>query len=138
MLENTFAMIKPDAVQRNLIGKVLARYESEGLSIVKLAMKHLTLKEAEGFYAEHAGRGFFAELTNYMSSGPVVMMVLRGENAVMRVREIMGATDPKEAAPGTLRAMIGKNKGENSVHGSDSATSAAREIEYFFSAHAGK
>jgi nucleoside-diphosphate kinase len=125
-------MIKPDAVKRNLIGKVLARYESEGLTITHLVKKHLTLKEAEGFYEEHRGRGFFAELVAFMSSAPVVMMVMRGENAVARVRELMGATDPLEAAAGTIRKEIGLNKGENSVHGSDSLTSAAREIKYFF------
>ncbi len=132
MLESTFGMIKPDATQRNLIGKVLARYESEGLTITHLVRKHLTLKEAEGFYEEHRGRGFFPELVAFMSSAPVVMMVMRGENAVSRVRELMGATDPLEAKEGTIRKEIGLNKGENSVHGSDSPASAAREIKYFF------
>jgi nucleoside-diphosphate kinase len=125
-------MIKPDATQRHLIGKILAHYEAAGLHISKMVMKKLTAKDAEGFYAEHSARPFFPEIVASISSAPVVLLVLKGENAVLRNREIMGATDPKQAAPGTLRALFGKSIGENSVHGSDSTTSAVREINFFF------
>ena len=131
-VERTFSIIKPDAVERNLIGKVVARFEEDGLRVVAMRRQHLSLKEAEGFYAVHAGRPFFGELTEFMSRSPVVLMVLEGENAVLRNREIMGATNPAQAAEGTVRKMFAKSIGENSVHGSDSAENAAIEIAYFF------
>ena len=131
-IERTLSIIKPDAVARNLIGKVVARFEEEGLKIAAMRKVHLSLEEAKGFYAVHAERPFFGELTEYMSSAPSVVMVLEGENAILRNREIMGATNPAEAAPGTLRALYAKSLGENSVHGSDAPETAAVEISYFF------
>ena len=131
-IERTLSIIKPDAVARNLIGKVVARFEEEGLSIAAMRKVHLSLEEAKGFYAVHSERPFFGELTEYMSSAPSVVMVLEGENAILRNREIMGATNPAEAAPGTLRALYAKSLGENSVHGSDAPETAAVEISYFF------
>ncbi len=131
-VERTFSIIKPDAVSRNLIGRIVARFEEEGLRIVAMRKVHLSKKEAEGFYAVHRGRPFFGELTDFMSSGPVVVQVLEGENAIARNREIMGATNPAEAAPGTLRALYAQSLGENSVHGSDAPETAATEIAYFF------
>ena len=132
-MERTLTMIKPDGVNRNLIGEVINRFEKAGLKVVGLKMLHLTKRQAEEFYAIHRGKPFFDELTTYMSSGPVVAMVLEGENAVAKTREIMGATDPKEAAPGTIRADLALSKGENTVHGSDSLENAAIEIAFFFS-----
>lgn len=131
-IERTLSIIKPDAVARNLIGKIVARFEEEGLRIAGMRKVHLSLQEAQGFYAVHSERPFFGELTEYMSSAPSVVMVLEGENAILRNREIMGATNPAEAAPGTLRALYAKSLGENSVHGSDAPETAAVEISYFF------
>ncbi|MCD6319884.1 MAG: nucleoside-diphosphate kinase [Candidatus Desulfofervidaceae bacterium] len=132
-MERTLSLVKPDGVSRNLIGEVIARFEKAGLKVVALKMLHLNKAQAEAFYAVHKGRPFFDELTTYMSSGPIVAMVLEGENAIARVREIMGATDPKEAAPGTIRADLALSKGENTVHGSDSPENAVKEISFFFS-----
>jgi nucleoside-diphosphate kinase len=131
-IEQTFSIIKPDAVARNLIGKIVGRFEEEGLRIVAMRKMHMSLKEAQGFYAVHSERPFFGELTEYMSSSPCVVMVLEGEGAILRNREIMGATNPADAAPGTLRALYAKSLGENSVHGSDAPETAAEEINYFF------
>jgi nucleoside-diphosphate kinase len=131
-LERTLSIIKPDGVEKNLIGQVYARFEKAGIRIVAARMRHLTLTEAEGFYAVHRERGFFNDLCKYMTSGPVVVSVLEGENAVAAHREIMGATDPKKAAPGTIRADFASSIEENVAHGSDSLENAAREIAYFF------
>ena len=132
-LERTLSIVKPDGVEKNLIGEVYRRFEHAGLSIVAARMMHLTRSQAEGFYAVHRERPFFNDLCAYMTSGPVVVQVLEGDNAVARNREIMGATDPKKAAPGTIRADLAKSIEENVVHGSDSPENAAREIAYFFS-----
>ncbi|MEI6459718.1 MAG: nucleoside-diphosphate kinase [Pseudomonadota bacterium] len=132
-LERTLSIIKPDGVQKNLIGQVYARFEKADLRIVAARMRHLTLTEAEGFYAVHRERGFFNDLCRYMSSGPVVVSVLEGENAVVVHRDIMGATDPKKAAPGTIRADFAASIEENVAHGSDSIENARNEIAYFFS-----
>jgi len=132
-VERTLSIVKPDGVEKNLIGEVYRRFEQAGLCIVAARMMHLTRSEAEGFYAVHRERPFFNDLCAYMTSGPVVVQVLEGENAVARNREIMGATDPKKAAPGTIRADLARSIEENVVHGSDSAGNAAREIAYFFS-----
>jgi nucleoside-diphosphate kinase len=131
-LERTLSIVKPDGVQKNLIGEVYRRFEQAGLRIVAAKMKHLTAREAEGFYAVHRERPFFRDLCAYMTSGPVIVQVLEGENAVAKHREIMGATDPKKAAPGTIRADLAASIEENVVHGSDSLENAAREIAYFF------
>ena len=131
-MEKTFSIIKPNAVQDNNIGNIIARFEKEGLRIAAAKLVHLTKEKAEGFYIEHKERPFFGELVAFMTSGPVVLMVLEGENAVNRNREIMGATNPAEAAEGTLRKLYAKSIGENAVHGSDSPESAEREIAYFF------
>ena len=131
-VERTLSIVKPDGVEKNLIGEVYRRFEQAGLRIVAARMMHLTRTEAEGFYAVHRERPFFNDLCAYMTSGPVVVQVLEGENAVVRNREIMGATDPKKAEPGTIRADLAKSIEENVVHGSDSAENAAREIGYFF------
>jgi len=131
-LERTLSIIKPDGVEKNLIGQVYARFEKAGLRIVAARMRHLTLTEAEGFYAVHRERGFFNDLCKYMTSGPVVVSVLEGENAVAAHREIMGATDPKKAAPGTIRADFASSIEENVAHGSDSLENATREISYVF------
>lgn len=133
-IERTFSIIKPDAVAKNVIGKILTRFEEAGLRIVASRMVHLTKEQAEGFYAEHKGRPFFNDLVSFMTSGPVVVQVLEGENAVALNRKLMGATNPKEAAAGTIRADFAQTIDENAVHGSDSADSAAREIAYFFDA----
>jgi len=133
-LERTLSIVKPDGVQKNLIGEVYRRLEQAGLRIVAARMRHLTLAEAEGFYAVHRGRPFFGDLCRYMSSGPVMVQVLEGEGAVARNREVMGATDPKQAARGTIRADLATSIEENVVHGSDSVANAAGEIGYFFSA----
>lgn len=134
MEQLTLSIIKPDATKKHLLGKIIGRFEEEGLVIAAIKMKHLTKKEAEGFYAEHAARPFFGELVEYMSSGPVVLMALKGSNAIEKNRNIMGATNPKEAKEGTLRRLFGTSIGENAVHGSDSPESAKREIAYFFAA----
>jgi nucleoside-diphosphate kinase len=131
-LERTLSIVKPDGVARNLIGDVYHRFERAGLCVVAARMLHLTQRQAEGFYAVHRERPFFRDLCAYMTSGPVMVQVLEGEAAVARNREIMGATDPKKAAPGTIRADLATSIEENVVHGSDSAENAAREIAYFF------
>jgi len=131
-LERTFSIVKPDGVQKNLIGEVYRRFEQAGLKIVAARMVHLTQRQAEGFYAVHRERPFFKDLVKYMTSGPVVAQVLEGENAVAKNRELMGATDPKKAAPGTIRADLAASIEENVVHGSDSAENAAVEIAFFF------
>jgi nucleoside-diphosphate kinase len=132
-LERTLSIVKPDGVAKNLIGEVCRRFEKAGLKIIAARMRRLTLAEAEGFYAVHRDRPFFKDLVRYMTSGPVVVQVLEGENAVAHNREIMGATDPKKADRGTIRADLAASIEENVVHGSDSAENAAREIAYFFS-----
>nr|WP_246261828.1 nucleoside-diphosphate kinase [Thiomicrorhabdus cannonii] len=132
-MERTFSIIKPDAVSRNLIGAILQRLESNGLRVVASKMLRLTKEQAEGFYAEHKGRDFYEPLIGYMTSAPVVVQVLEGEGAIQKNRQIMGVTDPQKAAAGTIRADFALSVRENSVHGSDSPESAAREISYFFS-----
>jgi nucleoside-diphosphate kinase len=131
-IERTLSIIKPDAVEKNLIGKIVARFEEEGLRIAAMRKQHLSLAEAQGFYAVHSERPFFGELVEFMTRSPVVVMVLEGDNAVARNREIMGATNPAEAADGTLRKLYADSIGENAVHGSDSQENAAIEIAYFF------
>jgi nucleoside-diphosphate kinase len=132
-LERTFSIVKPDGVARNLIGEVYRRFEKAGLRIVAARMVQLSPAQAEGFYAVHRERPFFKDLVRYMTSGPVVVQVLEGENAVLKNREIMGATDPKKAAPGTIRADLAESIEANTVHGSDAVETAAVEIAYFFS-----
>ena len=131
-IERTLSIIKPDATRRNLTGKINARFEDAGLRIVGQKRVQLTRAQAEQFYAVHAERSFFSDLCEFMISGPVVVQVLQGENAVVRNREIMGATNPANAAPGTIRADFAESVEANSVHGSDSADNAAKEIAYFF------
>ncbi|HWG31710.1 MAG TPA: nucleoside-diphosphate kinase [Steroidobacteraceae bacterium] len=131
-LERTLSIVKPDGVSRNLIGEVYRRFEQAGLSIIAARMLHLSQREAEGFYAVHRERPFFKDLVKYMTSGPVVVQVLEGENAIARNREIMGATDPKKAANGTIRAEFALSIEQNVVHGSDAPETAAQEIGYFF------
>jgi nucleoside-diphosphate kinase len=133
-VERTLSIIKPDGTQRNLIGKVCAKFEEQGLRIAAMRMKHLSRREAEGFYAVHKERPFFGELVEFMTSAPVVIMVLEGPNAVAKNREIMGATNPAQAAPGTVRKEFAKSIGENTVHGSDSLENAKTEVSYFFPA----
>ena len=130
--EMTFSIIKPNAVKKNAIGPIIAIFEKNGLKIAAAKLVTLSKTQCEEFYAEHKARPFFGELVSFMTSGPVMLMALSGEGAVMKNREIMGATDPAKAAPGTLRALFGDNMGENAVHGSDSAQSAARELALFF------
>ena len=132
MVERTFSIIKPDAVKRNLIGAILGRFESQGFRVVALKMVQLTKEQAEGFYAEHQGKPFFDPLVEYMLSGPIVVSVLEKENAVKDYRPLIGATNPAEAAEGTIRKDFALSQRENSVHGSDSVESAKREIAYFF------
>jgi len=132
-MERTLVIVKPDGVKKNLIGEVIKRFEQDGLRVIGLKMLRLSKEQAQGFYQVHKDKPFFDSLTDFMSSGPIVVMVLQGERAIERVREIMGATDPKKAAPGTIRAQYADNIQENIVHGSDSAESAAFEIPYFFS-----
>ena len=131
-VERALSIIKPDAVAKNVIGKIYSRFESNGLKIAAARMVHLSQAEAEGFYAVHRERPFFKDLVSFMTSGPVLVQVLEGENAVALNRELMGATNPKDAAPGTIRADFAQTIDANAVHGSDSTTSAAREIAYFF------
>lgn len=131
-VERTLSIVKPDGVARNLIGDVYGRFERSGLRILAARMMHLSLAQAEAFYGIHRGRPFFKDLCSYMTSGPVMVQVLEGEDAVARHREIMGATDPKKAAPGTIRADLAESIEENVVHGSDSAENAAREMAFFF------
>lgn len=135
MIERTLAIIKPDAVERKLIGKIISRYEEEGFKIIDLKKQRLTADDARDFYIEHKGKPFYESLVKYMTSGSVVLMVLEKENAIQKNREVMGATDPKSAAPGTLRREYGLSIEKNSVHGSDSPSSAAREIEFFSPHH---
>jgi nucleoside-diphosphate kinase len=132
-LERTLSIVKPDGVGRNLIGEVTGRFEKAGLSIIAARMVHLSQREAEGFYAVHRERSFFNDLVRYMTSGPVIVQVLEGENAILRNRDLMGATDPKKAAAGTIRADLALSIEQNVVHGSDAPDTAAREIAYFFS-----
>lgn len=131
-VERTFSIIKPDAVAKNVIGKIYSRFESNGLRIVAAKMVHLSQAEAEGFYAVHRARPFFKDLVSFMISGPVMVQVLEGENAVSKNRELMGATDPKQAEAGTIRADFAESIDANAVHGSDSLENAAIEIAYFF------
>jgi nucleoside-diphosphate kinase len=131
-VERTISIIKPDAVGKNVIGKIYTRFEDAGLKIVAAKMKHLSKAEAEGFYAVHKERPFFNDLVSFMTSGPVMIQVLEGEDAVAKNREIMGATNPKDAAPGTIRADFAETIDENAVHGSDSLENAKIEIAYFF------
>lgn len=133
-VERTLSIIKPDAVAKNVIGAIYSRFEQAGLKVAASRMKHLSQAEAEGFYAEHRERGFFKDLVAFMTSGPVMVQVLEGEDAIARNRSLMGATDPKKADPGTIRADFADSIDANAVHGSDSAASAAREIAYFFPA----
>jgi nucleoside-diphosphate kinase len=133
MTEKTLSIIKPDAVKKNAVGAITARFEGAGLKVRAMKMLHLSPEEAKGFYAVHKGKPFFESLAAFMSEGPVVVMVLEGEGAISRVREIMGATNPANAAPGTIRADFAADIERNAVHGSDSPASAAFEIPYFFS-----
>ena len=134
-IEQTFSIIKPNAMKKNAIGDIISMFEANGLKIATAKITVLSKSKAEEFYAEHKERPFFGELVSFMTSGPVCLMCLQGENAVLKNREIMGATDPKKANAGTVRAKFGDNVGENAVHGSDSAASAARELALFFEKH---
>ena len=131
-VERTFSIIKPDAVAKNAIGEILARFEKAGLKVVAARMVHLSRSEAEGFYAVHKGRPFFKDLVEFMISGPVMMQVLEGENAIQKNRDLMGATDPKKADKGTIRADFAQSIDANAVHGSDAPETARTEIAYFF------
>ena len=133
MAEKTLSIIKPDGVRKNVIGDIIKRFESNGLKVAAMKMVHLSRKEAEGFYAVHSARPFFSSLTEFMSSGPVVLMVLKGEGAILKNRELMGATDPAKAAAGTIRKDHADSIEANIVHGSDGPETAAFEIGYFFS-----
>ena len=132
-VERTLSIVKPDAVEKNIIGKIFSRFEEKGLKIIAARMLHLSRKQAEGFYAVHRGRPFFNDLVEFMTSGPVMVQVLEGDNAIQVNRELMGATDPQKAAKGTLRADFAQSINFNAVHGSDSLETAAMEIAYFFS-----
>ena len=132
-IERTFSIIKPDAVAKNVIGEIVSRFENNGLQVVASKMLHLSKEQAEGFYAVHAERPFYNDLVQFMISGPVVVQVLEGEDAISKNRELMGATNPAEAAPGTIRADFARTVDENAVHGSDATETAAVEIKYFFS-----
>lgn len=134
-IERTLSIIKPDAVERNHTGAIIARLEQEGFIVKAMKRVHLTRAEAEGFYAEHKGRGFFDELVAFMSRSPIVIMALEREDAVAKYREVIGATDPGKAAEGTIRKLYGASVGENAVHGSDKTSTAAREIAYFFAGY---
>lgn len=131
-IERTLSIIKPDAVAKNIIGEIYSRFEKGGLRIVAAKMLHLTREQAEGFYAVHKGKPFYNDLVEYMASGPVMVQVLEGEDAITRNREIMGATDPKKAVPGTIRADFADSIEENAVHGSDGPDTAKTEIGFFF------
>jgi nucleoside-diphosphate kinase len=131
-LERTLSIVKPDAVAKNVIGKIYSRFETNGLKIIAARMLHLSRAEAEGFYAVHRGRPFFEDLVKFMISGPVIVQVLEGENAIAKNRELMGATDPKKADKGTIRADFADSIDANAVHGSDAADTAKVEIAYFF------
>ncbi len=132
-LERTFSIIKPDAVAKNVIGQIIARFEQAGLRVVASRMLHMSREQAGQFYAVHKERPFYKDLCAYMSSGPVVVQVLEGDNAIAKNREVMGATDPKKAAKGTIRADFAESIEANSVHGSDAAETAKQEIAFFFS-----
>lgn len=132
-VEQTLSIIKPDGVQKNLIGEIYSRFEKAGLEIVAARMMHLTTEQAQGFYAVHKERPFFADLVSYMTSGPVMVQALSGEDAIAKNREIMGATNPADAAPGSIRADFAESIEENIVHGSDGPDTAANEIAFFFS-----
>ncbi len=134
-IEQTFSIIKPNAMKKNCIGDIVAMFEANGLKIAAAKITVISKAKCEEFYAEHKERPFFGELVSFMTSGPVMLMCLQGENAVLKNREIMGATDPKKAAAGTIRAKFGDSMGENAAHGSDSLTSAARELAIFFEKH---
>ena len=133
-VERTLSIIKPDAVAKNVIGKIYSRFEEAGLKVIAARMMHLSRAEAEGFYAVHRERPFFKDLVDFMTSGPVMVQVLEGENAITRNRELMGATDPKKAAPGTIRADFAESIDANAVHGSDGPDTAKVEVAYFFPA----
>ncbi|QWF69477.1 nucleoside-diphosphate kinase [Methylomonas paludis] len=133
-IERTFSIIKPDAVAKNVIGEIVSRFEKNGLRVVASKLLHLSQEQAEGFYAVHKERPFFNDLVKFMISGPIVAQVLEGENAVLKNRELMGATNPKDAAPGTIRADFAESIDENAVHGSDAQETAKEEIAYFFTA----
>jgi nucleoside-diphosphate kinase len=130
--QRTFSIIKPDGVSRNLVGPIITKFEEAGLKIVAARMQNLSLREAQGFYAVHKERPFFGELVDYMCSGPVLLMVLEGENAILKNRDIMGATNPADATEGTIRKEFGLSIGENTVHGSDAVDTANTEIAWFF------
>lgn len=134
VVERTLSIIKPDAIVKNVIGEIISRFEKGGLTVIASKMLHLDDELASGFYAEHRERPFFADLVEFMTSGPVMVQVLEGENAIARNRELMGATNPEAAAPGTIRADFAKSIDANVVHGSDSLASAEREVAYFFKA----
>jgi nucleoside-diphosphate kinase len=131
-IEQTFSIIKPDAVASNVIGEIVSRFEKNGLQVVASKMLHLSKEQAEGFYAVHKERPFYNDLVSFMISGPVVVQVLEGENAISKNRELMGATNPADADPGTIRADFAKTVDENAVHGSDAPETAAEEIKFFF------
>jgi nucleoside-diphosphate kinase len=133
-MERTLSIIKPDGVAKGVIGEVVKRFEKAGLKIAAMKMIHMSKKEAEGFYAVHRGKAFFASLTDFMSSGPCVVMILEGPQAIAKNRELMGATNPQNAAPGTIRRDLATNVEQNTVHGSDAPETAADEIAYFFNA----
>ena len=133
-MERTLSIIKPDGVKKGLIGEVIGRFEKAGLKIAAMKMIHMSKREAEGFYAVHRGKSFYGSLTDFMSSAPCVVLILEGENAISRNRELMGATNPKDAAPGTIRKAFAGNVEQNIVHGSDAPETAAFEIGYFFNA----
>lgn len=132
MIQRTLSIIKPDAVEARKTGAIISRLEEEGFKVVAMKRIHLTRAQADGFYAEHKGRGFFDELCTFMSRGPIVVMALEREDAIAKYREVIGATDPAKAAEGTIRKLYGSNVGENAVHGSDKPETAVREIGYFF------
>jgi nucleoside-diphosphate kinase len=134
-VERTFSIIKPDAVAKDVIGQIYARFEKAGLKVIAARMVHLSRKDAEGFYAVHKARPFFNDLVSFMISGPVMMQVLEGDNAIVKNRDLMGATDPKKAAAGTIRADFADSIDANAVHGSDAPETAAAEIAYFFPSH---
>ena len=132
-IERTFSIIKPDAVGKNVLGEIVSRFEKNGLRVIASKMLHLSAEQAQGFYAVHRERPFYKDLVQFMTSGPVVVQVLEGENAISKNRELMGATNPAEAAPGTIRADFATTVDENAVHGSDAPETAAEEIKFFFS-----
>jgi len=135
-VERTLSIVKPDAVAKNVIGQIYSRFEQAGLTVVAAKMVWLSRRDAEGFYAVHCERPFFRDLVDFMTTGPVMVQVLEGEDAIAKNRELMGATDPKKAAPGTIRADFAQSIDANAVHGSDAPETAATEIAYFFPSHA--